>query len=86
LGDISKSWAGRIASGLLSARPALPNVAGQQNGAAKGGAPQQQQQAPQQQGPFAGVHIENFVQAPNRNSQQVINDLAYQSMGAGGSR
>ncbi|EID10188.1 gp15 protein [Mycolicibacterium phlei RIVM601174] len=82
IGDPQKSWIGRVATGLASARPALPNVAGQSKPPAP--PPQQQQQDPNYQNhsgsgqpPGPTVNIESFVQAPNRNSQQTVQDLAF---------
>ena len=81
IGDPQKSWIGRVATGLASARPALPNVAGQSKPPAP---PPQQQQDPNYQNhsgsgqpPGPTVNIESFVQAPNRNSQQTVQDLAF---------
>ena len=89
LGQPQQSWFGRVAAGLAGATPALPSSAGQTQ------APVQPQQDPnnpnhqgtgQPPGPQPGVHIDQFVQAPNRNSQQTLNDLAFKGYESGGRR
>jgi hypothetical protein len=46
--------------------------------------PQQPQQGNQQQPGQGGVHIENFVQSPDRQGvQQTANDLAYATYASG---
>jgi hypothetical protein len=84
LGDMSKSWFGRVLSGLAGARPAVPNMAGKQSDDKKDQS-KQQPNADQAQGKQGGpmVNIESFVQAPNRNGQQTAQDLALQMHAAG---
>jgi hypothetical protein len=83
LGD---SWLGRLAGSIASAQPALPSSAGKQD--------KQQQSAVDpnttQHGqgkcaaPGPGVHIENFVQSPDRQgASKTANDLAYATAAAG---
>ncbi|WP_240761030.1 hypothetical protein [Mycolicibacterium sp. CR10] len=88
LGDPSKSWIGRIASGFAGARPAGSMSAGNTETPLK---PKNQQgpEAAKQGGQdgFKGgptVNIESFVQAPNRNGQQAAQDLAFKAYQAGG--
>lgn len=89
LGNLQQGWAGRLAAGFAGAKPATPTSAGQTQ------APVKQQidpetsqhgqgggQAPGPGGP--AVNIESFVQAPNRNSQQTIDQLAFQTNAQGG--
>lgn len=84
LGDPQMSWMGRLAAGFAGARPALPSSAGQTQAPVQ---PQQHAGSGQAPGPQPGgptVHIDQFVQAPNRNGQQAAGDLAhraYQSWG-----
>lgn len=91
IGDISKSWPGRILGGFAGAGAAIPNSAGASKGplqnqqptdAKSAGDKAVKDQAAQQGGPT--VHIENFTQAPNRNGQQAAKELAYQSYAQGG--
>lgn len=84
LGD---SWLGRLAGAVASAGPALPSSAGGQDkkqGQQKDQGQQQGQDPAAQQQARGGVHIENFVQAPNRqNVQQTANDLSFATAAAG---
>ena len=92
IGDPSKSWLGRAVAGLSGAKPATPGSAGQ----TQAPAPKQEQQGdpndPNAHGQKGGakpgptVHIEQFVQAQNRNGQQAAQDLAFQTYAAKGSR
>lgn len=73
------SWLTRIAGGLAGARPAGNVTAGNADKDSKVDPNAQQNQRPQgQQQPAGGptVSIGQFVQAENRNGQQVVNDLA----------
>lgn len=79
LGDPSKSWLGRAASGIAGAAPAVPTTAGQSKPPAEPPKAEGQQQGGQQ-GPT--VSIGQFVQAPNRNGQQTAKDLAAKAHGA----
>lgn len=81
LADPSKSWVGRIASGIAGARPALPNTAGGKEAPAQTPMPEQQQA--QQGGP--GVVIENMVNQTPDGGQSVANQI-YRSYAAGGMR
>jgi hypothetical protein len=78
LGDPSKSWIGRIASGVSGMSPAVPTSAGQTQAPAK---PQehasQQGQGSNGQGPT--VHIENLIQRDGQSSAQLTNDIAFRS-------
>lgn len=88
LGNLQSGWAGRLAAGFAGARPATPTSAGQSQTPV---APQvdpnttdhgQGQGAPPGPGGHM-VNIESFVQAPNRNSQQTIDDLAFKTNAQG---
>ncbi len=68
------SWLTRIAGSLAGIKPAGGQAAGKADKDSRVD-PNAQQQPQQQQGP-GGVHIGTFVQAENRNSQQVLNDLS----------
>jgi hypothetical protein len=86
--DLSTSWVGRLASSMASAAPAIPSSAGAMDKATQQGQqqanPQQPQQGNQQQPGQGGVHIENFVQSPDRQGvQQTANDLAYATYASG---
>lgn len=88
LSDPSKSWFGKLLGGFAGARPATGNSAGSSDKAQKDIG--KSENDPQQGGGKGGgnvnngVHIENFVQAPNRNSaQQVGSDLLYQTAQGG---
>lgn len=76
-GDPSKSWLGRIASGISGARPALPNTAGNS-------APAQQPQQGQQGGSSGGpmVNIENMVNQTADSGQSVANQIGRMQMSA----
>jgi hypothetical protein len=87
-GNLQQSWLGRVAGGLAQASPSMPSSAGTNKGAAPGPKevdPNSKEhgagggQAP---GP-GGINIGTFVQAPNRNSQQVMNDMAFTSAAKG---
>jgi hypothetical protein len=78
------SWLTRIAGGLAGAKPAGIGTAGKQDKDSKvdPNAQQNQQQPPQQpgrQGPT--VNIERFI-APDRNAQQIPQELAWQTANA----
>ena len=68
------SWIQRIAGGLSGMKPA--------GGMAAGKLDKEPKAEPQQGRGGPTVHIENFVQAENRNGMQVPNDLAYAAASA----
>lgn len=73
------SWLTRIAGGLAGAKPATGIGAGKADKESRVDPNAPQNQGPQgQQQPAGGptVSIGQFVQAENRNGQQVVNDLA----------
>lgn len=76
-GDPSKSWLGRIASGISGARPALPNNAGTP-------APAQQPQQGQGGGGNTGpmVNIESMVNQTPDSGQSVANQIGRMQMSA----
>lgn len=81
LADPMKSLPGRVLAGIMGARPALPNQAGQgqqqaqqQNGQ---GAPGQQQGQAQPGGPLVEIHG-GIHQAPNETPDSVANGMANQ--------
>ena len=81
--DPSKSWIGKIASGVAGARPALPNSAGS--------APAQPPMPPQGGAGGAGpmVNIESMVNSTPDGGQSVANQIGRMQMsgyGAGGPR
>jgi hypothetical protein len=85
IGDLSKSWPGRILSGLAGAGAALPNSAGKDQTPAKSindGKKGVQTEQAKQGGPT--VHIENYTQAPGRSDQGAAKELAYLSYAQGG--
>jgi hypothetical protein len=82
LADPSKSWVGRIASGMAGARPAMPNTAG---GAAPAQTPMPEQQGQGQGQGGPGVVVENLNNYSNDGGQTVANQL-YRSYAAGGAR
>ncbi|GLP83598.1 phage tail tape measure protein [Mycobacterium antarcticum] len=85
-GDLSKSWLGRVASGIAGAAPALPNAAGQSKPAAeqdasKGGTQHEGSGAPP--GPAGPtVHIENLNQKDGQSSAELAKNVAFQSYAA----
>jgi hypothetical protein len=81
--DPSKSWLGRIASGVAGARPALPNTAG----SAPAQPPMPQQGGAAASGPM--VNIESMVNQTPDGGQSVANQIGRMQMsgyGAGGPR
>jgi len=81
--DPSKSWLGRIASGVAGARPALPNTAG----SAPAQPPTPQQGGAAASGPM--VNIESMVNQTPDGGQAVANQIGRMQMsgyGAGGPR
>ncbi|AEK09416.1 tape measure protein [Mycobacterium phage LittleE] len=85
LGDMSKSWFGRLLGGLSQAKPALGGTAGKQDekSAEKKGEQDPNADKQQQQGGLGGVNIGTFVQSPDRSNQQVMNDLNFMSYASG---
>ncbi|ASD53425.1 tape measure protein [Mycobacterium phage Lucky2013] len=85
LGDMSKSWFGRLLGGLSQAKPALGGSAGKQDekSAEKKGEQDPNADKQQQQGGLGGVNIGTFVQSPDRSNQQVMNDLNFMSYASG---
>ncbi|AAN12678.1 tail length tape measure protein [Mycobacterium phage Omega] len=85
LGDMSKSWFGRLLGGLSQAKPALGGTAGKQDekSAEKKGEQDPNADKQQQQGGLGGVNIGTFVQSPDKNNQQVMNQLNFMSYAAG---
>jgi len=81
--DPSKSWIGKIASGVAGARPALPNSAG----SAPAQPPMPQQGGAGSSGPM--VNIESMVNQTPDGGQSVANQIGRMQMsgyGAGGPR
>lgn len=85
-GNLQQSWLGRVAGGLAQASPSMPSSAGQAKGdTTKQVDPNTKEhgtgggQAPP--GPHnSGVIVQgDFVMAPNRNGQKVLNDMAFAS-------
>ncbi|AIM49909.1 tail length tape measure protein [Mycobacterium phage Ariel] len=85
LGDMSKSWFGRLLGGLSQAKPALGGSAGKQDekSAEKKGEQDPNADKQQQQGGLGGVNIGTFVQSPDKNNQQVMNQLNFMSYASG---
>lgn len=81
--DPSKSWIGKIASGVAGARPALPNSAG----SAPAQPPMPQQGGGQGGGPM--VNIESMINQTPDGGQEIANTVGRMQMsayGAGGPR
>lgn len=78
LADPLKSLPGRVLAGIMGARPALPNAAGQAQQQAQQQGQQQQhgQNAGQPPGPL--VHIDTVNQAPKQAPDSVANSVANQ--------
>ncbi|OBB26313.1 hypothetical protein A5792_04270 [Mycolicibacterium peregrinum] len=84
--DLTQSWLGRVASGLVQASPALPATAGKQDKQPQQVDPNTTQHGQgngQQPGPPT-LHIENFNQSPDRQGvAQTANDLTYAAYTSG---
>lgn len=79
-GALEESWLGRIAAGIAGARPALPNQAGQTEAPLAQVDPNTSQHGQGQgQPPGPLVQIENWNQAPHRDTAKSVSDLAFQS-------
>ncbi|MGE2690336.1 hypothetical protein [Mycolicibacterium pulveris] len=77
---LEESWLGRIAAGIAGARPALPNQAGQTEAPLAQVDPNTTQHGQGQgQPPGPLVQIENWNQAPHRDTAKSVSDLAFQS-------
>ncbi|KZA06456.1 hypothetical protein LV35_04256 [Acinetobacter baumannii] len=89
LGDMSKSWFGRLLSGFASAKPAIggsAGKAGEKQEKEQPGEPKDQKQGQPQQGGPGGINIGQFIAAPNRDNQQMLNDLNFATYNAGQGR
>ncbi|AGS82332.1 tape measure protein [Mycobacterium phage Redno2] len=89
LGDMSKSWFGRLLSGFSSAKPAIggsAGKAGEKQEKEQPGEPKDQKQGQPQQGGPGGINIGQFIAAPNRDNQQMLNDLNFATYNAGQGR
>ncbi|QBI98668.1 tape measure protein [Mycobacterium phage Bobby] len=90
LGDMSKSWFGRLLSGFSSAKPAIggsAGKAGERQEKEQPGEPKDQKQGQQgNQIGRQGIFIENFSPKDTRQGQAMLNDLNFASYQAGQGR
>ncbi|UEM46524.1 tape measure protein [Mycobacterium phage JuicyJay] len=90
LGDMSKSWFGRLLSGFSSAKPAIggsAGKAGEKQEKEQPGEPKDQKQGQQgNQIGRQGIFIENFSPKDTRQGQAMLNDLNFASYQAGQGR
>ncbi|KUH90623.1 phage tail tape measure protein [Mycobacterium sp. IS-1556] len=88
LGSPQNSWIGRIASSLAGAAPALPTSAGQTQPPAPPQDDPNRTEHGQGQGqpPGPQINIENWNQAPHRDTQKSLADLQFQSHASWGGR
>ncbi|AEJ93979.1 tape measure protein [Mycobacterium phage Thibault] len=90
LGDMSKSWFGRLLSGFSSAKPAIggsAGKAGEKQEKEQPGEPKDQKQGQQgNQIGRQGIFIENFSPKDTRQGQAMLNDLNFASYQAGQAR
>ncbi|AXF51519.1 tape measure protein [Mycobacterium phage Constella] len=90
LGDMSKSWFGRLLSGFASAKPAIggsAGKAGEKQEKEQPGEPKDQKQGQQgNQIGRQGIFIENFSPKDTRQGQAMLNDLNFASYQAGQGR
>ncbi|ACI06230.1 tail length tape measure protein [Mycobacterium phage Brujita] len=83
LANIGNSWFGKVAAGFAGARPALPNLAGQQSMPNPAQLTPGQQQAGGQQGQPINLEYHNHEASEDRAGRDIVRNLEAQNAPAG---